>query len=203
LKPAINELLIGDRPERWAAIGFDLAGDGCHVGNVRLRFEPGAGTGLLGWTLRGVESTELNGLPTAVATEPPMGDPGEHPNGSIAVDHVVVLTPDLERTCRALERAGLRLRRIREAGSPERPVRQAFFRLGEVILEVVSSPEAERAAFWGLVFVVEDLERAASLLGDRLGEPRHAVQPGRRIATVRRSAGLSVPVALITPEPSR
>jgi hypothetical protein len=37
-------------------------------------------------------------------------------------------------------------------------------------------------------------------LGDNVGETRPAVQPGRRIATLRRGAGLSVPVALMTPQ---
>jgi hypothetical protein len=32
-----------------------------------------------------------------------------------------------------------------------------------------------------------------------VGEIRDAVQPGRRIATLRRSAGLALPVALMTP----
>jgi hypothetical protein len=35
-------------------------------------------------------------------------------------------------------------------------------------------------------------------MGEKLGEVHDAVQPGRRIATVRREAGLGVPVALIT-----
>ena len=54
------------------------------------------------------------------------------------------------------------------------------------------------ATFWGLVFVVADLDAAGAVLGDRLGPARDAVQPGRRIATVRREAGLGLPVALIT-----
>ena len=37
------------------------------------------------------------------------------------------------------------------------------------------------------------------MLGERAGEVRDAVQPGRRIATLRRSAGLAIPVALMTP----
>jgi len=36
------------------------------------------------------------------------------------------------------------------------------------------------------------------MLGAHAGEPRAAVQPGRRIATVRRSAGLTVPLALMS-----
>jgi hypothetical protein len=47
--------------------------------------------------------------------------------------------------------------------------------------------------------VVDDLEAAAERLGDRLGRVKDAVQPGRRIATVRREAGLGVPLALMTP----
>jgi hypothetical protein len=87
-----------------------------------------------------------------------------------------------------------------------RTLHQGFFRLGEVILEVVDGmpldPAAEPApgapaAFWGLVFVVADLDAAAARLGDRLGTPRDAVQWGQRIATVRREAGLGLPVALI------
>jgi hypothetical protein len=199
VKPAIEEIVIGDSPEGWAAVGFHVDGNALHAGSVRLRFEPAAGPGILGWTLRGMDTADLDGLPTSAGTEQTDREPHEHPNGTRSIDHVVVLTPDLERTCGALERAGLRLRRIREAGTAERPVRQAFFRLGEVTLEVVWNPDAGGTTFWGLVFVVEDIDRAASLLGDRLGEVHDAVQPGRRIATIRRSAGLAVPVALITP----
>jgi hypothetical protein len=36
-----------------------------------------------------------------------------------------------------------------------------------------------------------------------VGEPRPAVQPGRRITTVSREAGLSTRVAFIDPEPPR
>jgi hypothetical protein len=81
-------------------------------------------------------------------------------------------------------------------------------RIGATILEVVQEPpEAiERgggtdrpAFFWGLAFVAPDLDATVAGLGGRVSEVRAAVQPGRRIATLRRSAGLSVPVALITP----
>ncbi len=37
------------------------------------------------------------------------------------------------------------------------------------------------------------------VVGERLGESRDAIQPGRRIATARGSAGLGVPLAFITP----
>ena len=43
-----------------------------------------------------------------------------------------------------------------------------------------------------------DLDALATRLGDDLGAPRDAVQPGRRIATVRESAGLGLPLAFMT-----
>jgi hypothetical protein len=155
-----------------------------------------------------VEATELDGLPTARSErEPPSAAPA-HPNGVSAIDHVVAITPALERTVAALQAAGLDLRRLREEPTPAGAPRQAFFRLGPTILEVVQEPaEAiERgggvnrpAFFWGLALVAPDLEATVAGLGERVSEARAAVQPGRRIATLRRSAGLSLPVALITP----
>ncbi len=60
-------------------------------------------------------------------------------------------------------------------------------------------PSDGSVRFWGLTLVVSDLDAAAARLGSRLGAVKDAVQPGRRIATVRREAGLSVPLALMTP----
>jgi hypothetical protein len=115
----------------------------------------------------------------------------------------------------ALRHAGLNLRRIREQPTPAGAPRQAFFRLGAEILELIQEPEdvLERAGgpdhparFWGLAVRVVDLDETVKLLGPHAGSIRPAVQDGRRIATVRRSAGLTVPLALMsarqTPEPS-
>jgi hypothetical protein len=46
--------------------------------------------------------------------------------------------------------------------------------------------------------VTPDLDATVAFLGDGVSEARDAVQPGRRIATLRRSAGLALPVALMT-----
>lgn len=46
--------------------------------------------------------------------------------------------------------------------------------------------------------IAPDLEATVAGLGDRVSEIRDAVQPGRRIATLRRAAGLSVPIALMS-----
>jgi hypothetical protein len=46
------------------------------------------------------------------------------------------------------------------------------------------------------------MNATAAALGESLGEPRDAVQPGRTIATLRRGAGSSVPLAFMTPPPA-
>jgi len=205
----IDELAVADAPEAWAALGFDVEAEACVVGDLRIRLAgPGAGKGLTGWSLREVEGAELDGLPTTPSDRPPPSERPSHPNGVTALDHVVAISPALDRTVAALRSAGLDLRRVREEPTPAGAPRQGFFRLGATILEVVQEPPeaiergggADRPAFfWGLAFVAPDLEATVASLGDRVSEIRSAVQPGRRIATLRRSAGLSVPVALITP----
>jgi catechol 2,3-dioxygenase-like lactoylglutathione lyase family enzyme len=204
----LEELTIADTLGAWRECGFEVVGEECVVGEVRIRFEPREGErGIVGWSLRGIEATELDGLPPSRGERPSPIEAPEHPNGIIGLDHVVAISSDLERTVAALQAAGLDLRRIREEPTPAGAPRQAFFRLGATILEVVQEPAeaTERAGgdrpafFWGLAFVAPDLDRTVEFLGDRVSEARPAVQPGRRIATLRRSAGLSLPVALMTP----
>jgi hypothetical protein len=205
----IDEVILGDEPAAWAELGFSVDGDACLLGDVWIRLAGSrAGKGMLGWSLRGLGDTELDGLATTRSSRSPPDAAGAHPNGITALDHVVAISSDLDRTVDALLSAGLDLRRIREEPTPAGAPRQAFFRLGAPILEVVQAPaEAiERTGgdrpsfFWGLAFVAPDLEATATFLGDRVSEVRDAVQPGRRIATLRRSTGLSLPVALITPQ---
>jgi hypothetical protein len=76
--------------------------------------------------------------------------------------------------------------------------RQGFLLAGPCLVEVVAADEAPRTAFWGLAFAA-DLGVLAARLGDALGDTRDAVQPGRRIATLRPSAGSTVQAAFLTP----
>ena len=210
--PTIDELLVSDDGERWAELGFAVSDECCQLGQVRLRFlarPPRLDTerGIVGWSLRDIAGTELDGLATTVSERPPPGVAPTHPNGVVAIDHIVAMSPSLDRSVGLLRHAGLDLRRIREQPTPAGAPRQAFFRLGAEILELIQAPEEaiERtggrngpARFWGLAVRVQDLDRAVELLGAHAGPARAAVQPGRRIATVRRSAGLSVPLALMS-----
>jgi hypothetical protein len=210
MSPTIDELTVADEPGSWSALGFELDGDTCVLGDLRIRLAGlDAGRGLTDWSLRDAQSTELDGLATRRSERPPPDERPAHPNRIAALDHIVAIAPALDRTVAVLESAGLDLRRIREEPTPAGAPRQAFFRLGPTILEVVQEPAeaTERAGgdrpafFWGLAFVAPDLDATVAGLGDRVSEIRPAVQPGRRIATLRRSAGLSAPVALMTSQP--
>jgi hypothetical protein len=221
--PTIDELTIADDPASWAALGFEVEDASAQIGSVWLRFtgaapasavsepEPGAparyAPGIVGWTLRGLVGAELDGLPTTLSARPVPQPAPAHSNGVVAIDHVVAASPDLDRSIAALEAAGMDLRRVREQPTPAGAPRQAFFRLGREILELIQEPDAviERvggrdhpARFWGLALLVDDIDGCAEQLAGMISEVRPAVQPGRRIASVRRSAGLALPLALMS-----
>jgi hypothetical protein len=208
--PTVAEIALADEPERWEALGFAVVEDAIQLGTVRIALVGRSeGHGIIGWSLRDAVSLELDGLPTAMSDAPtPHTEVLAHANGITAIDHLVAMSPALDRSVQALESAGLDLRRIREQPTPAGAPRQAFFRLGEVILELVQEPDEVLATrtegvngpsrFWGLALLSDDLERTAEQFGEHSSEIRAAVQPGRRIATLRRSAGLAVPVALMS-----
>jgi hypothetical protein len=178
----------------WHRLGFTITEENeIALGGVRLCL--GAdGEGMVGWSFRHLEHRDLDGLGACPSSSPP--PPAvEHPNTASAVDHVVALTPDFDRTVTKLREAGLDYRRTREAGDG---ARQAFFVLGPCLLEL-GGPVDGDVRFWGLTIVVDDLDAAAERLGERLGRIKDAVQPGRRIATVRPEAGLGLPVAFMSP----
>ncbi|MEV5001303.1 VOC family protein [Nocardioides sp. LML1-1-1.1] len=199
----IAEILVADPPEAWRAAGFAVDDDGgCRIGTVRIGLGV-EGRGVVGWSLRDLPAgtTDLDGVPTTGSADQP-AEPARHPNGTTHVDHVVLLTPHLARTVAALESIGLDVRRERDGALGGAPMRQVFFRLGEVVLEVVGSPDATGegpASIWGLTHAVADIDAAAALLGEHTTPVKDAVQPGRRITTVRtRELGISVRTALIS-----
>lgn len=208
-EPTIDELVLAEEPERWRALGFTVVDGCCRLGRVSLCLAGReAGRGIVSWSLRAITDVECDGLPTSVSRSPVPPASPVHPNGVWAIDHVVAMSPVLDRSVRALQVAGLDLRSIREQPTPAGAPRQAFFRLGAEILEVVQEPDdvverkggpARPAHLWGLALTVENLDRAAERLGPRVSPIRSAVQPGRRIATLRRSAGIAIPVALMSP----
>ncbi|MEA3076354.1 MAG: hypothetical protein QOF60_1262 [Actinomycetota bacterium] len=184
--PELDAVFVGDPAPLWASLGFTIDDDGC-VRASGVRFVLGA------------ESSSIGGFRAAGDT--PIEDEHPHPNGVVALDHVVLTTPDLGRTIADLEGQGHELRRTRDTGTDARPMRQAFFKAGPVVLEVVgprTSTGDGPTRFWGLAWTVADLDATAAYLGERLRPPKTAVQPGRRIATLDRAAGSTVPMAFMS-----
>ncbi|TYL51481.1 VOC family protein [Nocardioides sp. BGMRC 2183] len=208
----IDELRVADEPDAWRGAGFAVDQDGLsRVGTVRVRLTGvEAGRGLTGWSLRGLpvewSGGDLDGIPTT-ASAAEMPAPGHHRNGVTHIDHVVLSSPDLARTVDVLREVGLEPRRERDGVLGGEPIRQVFYRLGKVILEVIGVPGATSegpSRLWGVTYAVADIDATAAYLGAAVGPVKEAVQPGRRITTLRnREIGISVRTALISPHVKR
>lgn len=214
----IAELVIGGSTDPWAAIGIHFSSDGCiNAGNTWLHCNTQLPPGLHSWVLcdaphavsssaeSSIAESSIDGLATTYVDDVPALNLASTDAASdsfqltiVGVDHVVVNTPDPQRTSDALIGAtGAPLKRVRDA---DNGVQQWFHRLGGVIVEIVSPPQTPHgpAAFWGMVFTVDDLEAVFNHLGsDVLSPPKPAVQPGRKVATFRSAAGLGMPCALM------
>ena len=201
----IGELVIGGSRANWAQVGINFSHDGVFaIGEVLLRIDEALPPGMHSWALSNIDSTvvSIDGIST---TGNVANDRIEHNDAQgfvltpLGIDHVVVNTPDLERTSLALHEAtGAELKRIRDAGNG---VRQGFHRLGDVIIEIVSAPSMPpgNASLWGFVLNVADVHEVAAYLGpDVLSPPKLAVQKNRLIATFRGAVGIGVPVALMS-----
>jgi hypothetical protein len=201
-------LSIADPPERWTALGFRVRDAQVRAESVTLTLGIAPqGAGIVGWTLAGLEHEgDIGGLPTrrldlGSGALPTRGVDPAAGSDLAGIDHLVVVTPGFDALAAELTERGLGLRRVAEV----RGTRMGFRRIGGPILEVVEAPGAEATAFWGITFAVSGPPGGAESLDELcarsrfVGEPRPAVQPGRRIATVSRDAGLSTRVAFIDP----
>lgn len=200
----VCELVIGGAPTGWEAIGIHFSNENrCLLADVSLRIDSTLTPGLHAWSISEIDAstTELDGITTSLATYATA--PQATPNSGfslhvVGVDHVVINTPNLQRTSDALAQlTGAPLKRTRNAGNG---VTQGFHKLGSVVVELVTMPSMTEgpASLWGFVLNVQDLDGIAAHLGpDVLTPPKPAVQPGRRIATFRSAAALGVPVALM------
>jgi hypothetical protein len=207
----LASLTVGGTIQPWRSLGLQANDTEVTLGDAFLSCA-GAGVGILSWTIAvdassktAIGTYEIDGIPTVVSL-PESGDTvhsGDTPIGDqrvVGVDHVVINTDDLDRTCNAIADAlGLDVRRERDAGNG---VEQRFFKLDNTIVEVVAGPHVQGsgAALWGLVISVDDLFDLADTLGPEVtSPPKRATQPGRYISTVRSAVGLGVPFAMMTP----
>ena len=199
--PELVALDVAADPAAWRALGFTVDDDDvCAVDGVAIRLGS-AGRKISGWALADVPGgVEVDGMPTVPAPPPPPA--ASHANGTVALDHLVVMSPDPDRTIEALAARGVEPRRRRHTDQYGPPFTQTFFRVGRPILELIGPAEpagSEPARFYGIAFTVDDLDGTAALLGDRIGRVKDAVQPGRRIATLCREAGAGIPLAFMSP----
>jgi len=207
----VAELRLGGPVEPWSRLGFAVHesddGPSVTVAGLGFRFVDDASgsveSAVTGWTLVGATRgpDDVDGIATRWIDEPTMSPSPENRVHVSSIDHVVIMTGSLDRTSESIDRIlGAPRKRVRDAGGG---VRQGFHRAGDIILEVVERPDLDpntAASLWGVVFVVDDLDETVAWLGpDAVSAPRDAVQPGRRIASIRREVGLGLPVALMTP----
>jgi len=107
------------------------------------------------------------------------------------LDHVVLLVPDLAEAIDVMSVVDLAPRlKVEVRGRPT-----AFFRVGP-LLEVIESP-VRAPAVYGVALVTDEPLEVVALrwrsMGRQVTDPRPAIQPGRRIMTVRAvEAGLAV-----------
>ena len=214
----VEWLTVAGELGTWRSLGLSATDDGLiplfgtalRIVSPEAAWDTSAGTsvapegvqaGIVGWALSGIDAATISiaGLTTTVVEQAaPIF--AAHSLGARSIDHVVVTTGELESTTGDIALAtGCELKRIREVGK----IRQGFHRIGRggLIVEVVQHEDDNRsvAEFWGIVMTVDDLDAACAQLGpDRVGEPKDAVQPGRRIATIRSSVGLGTAVALMS-----
>lgn len=196
--PELVEVSVSDAADGWRSLGFSVDAGTVRIGRVLIRtgsagtapgwgFEPAIG-------LDAIDGIELR------AVDGPVPPASTHANGVVAVDHAVVLSPAVLRTSAALEQAGFPLRRVRELDGGTR--QQRFFWAGSTIVELAGPVEPDGndpARLWGLALVSGDLDQTAARLGEKASAPRPAVQPGRRIVTIRSGpAGPSLALAVMS-----
>jgi catechol 2,3-dioxygenase-like lactoylglutathione lyase family enzyme len=195
----LASVVVGGAAAPWVALGFTVTEGGLIAfGNGAIELD-GSASGAVALRVDDVDGVvggaDIDGVPLLAGPGVPATD---HANGCFELDHVVIMTPSIERTSAAIASVlGLPQRRIRETDT----VRQAFHRFDErgCIVELVETSRVERPTLWGLVVNTTDLDAFVAAAGPELvSAPKPAVQPSRRIVTVRSGAGLPVALAVMS-----
>ena len=200
---AARELVIGDEPAAWERLGFAPGEDGAFaLGGLRVRLagRP-AGSGVIELRVDGL-AAERPGR-AAAGRRRPGPDPaiGSRLLGC-RVSPATARSRSTTSSSSPTTATGRPLRSRRpaatSAGAASRPSCRRRWRSSasaELIVEVAAGGRP------GALLGRHDRRSPTStrLAGPLLGAARPAVQPGRRIATVRRAAGLAVALAFMTP----
>ena len=204
---ALKRLVIGDDPDAWRTAGFSVIGNEIVFGKVTVELAGTSGArGVLGWRIDGVASdvAGIRTVPSAGEVVSPAPRSGlDNTNAIFAIDHVVVETGDLDQTVRDFVEVGMSERRRGQITTPHGERGQSFLWAGRVIIEIVGPIEArsdQRVGIWGLALVSANLQTTSHVLAENISEPRDAIQPGRKIATVNhRALDISVPIVVMSP----
>ena len=198
----VEHRLIGPHENRRGVLGWGISGVGESresIGDTIELIDGIATTSLSGRRPDvGENAISLSGLP------PDIGEnaSGLHPNGVYEIDHLVITTSSTPRTVAAFSELGLERRGDRTVNHAGDAVDMTFLWAGETLLEIAgpASPDndGKPARIAGLAYATSDIDAAAALLGDRMTMPKDAVQPGRRIAAVRKDVGSTVPIAFMS-----
>ncbi|MCZ7575899.1 MAG: VOC family protein [Dehalococcoidia bacterium] len=123
--------------------------------------------------------------------------------GATHIDHIVISTNDSGTVAQTFaDNLGIEIKR--KMIRPGTSAQLAFAKLQEVVLEFAGPPQVQpgeevKAKLWGMVLAVEDVDAAVAHLrelGYAVSDPRPAVQPGARIASVKDGTS-GVPFAVI------
>ena len=193
VSPQLVGIGLPDSKASWEAAGFTVENSSVVVGPLTVSLETETT-----WSFDPRVEGPIDGMVTG-SGDFSADTVQSNPNGANGLDHVVVSTPNLDRTTAAFKATGFPHRKTRPIGDRE----QRFFWAGQTIIELVG-PVGQAghgpSSLWGLALVSSDLDGSKKWLGERLSDPREAVQPGRRIAAIRtRELGISLTIALMTP----
>lgn len=215
MSPSLVELGIGDEPSLWTELGFHVDQDRCRLGAVDVVLTGSDGQrGIHSWSWVGANSgIQVGDIPTTVVTDTSTdtsaststigdgADAAEHPNGVIGLFYVVLFGPSWLDGAEAMESLGVSPGEGRPMGSGQPVMLRSLADGGGAQIEIIGPPDRDPERnwrLWGMIVEVADLDHTAARLGPALRPIKPAVQPGRRIATLDRSAGSSVAVAFIS-----
>ena len=202
----ITALKTSDPRSTFAQVGFNLSNDEViSLNDVDIIFDESQGShaGLIswGWSELPEGVTEVAGIPAFVWEKRKVDDESSHhKNTVVSVDHIVLHTNNKDKIKAKLRALGMEPRRERSDIYPD--MTQIFYRPGNgPILEVVANDHFSDVNYlWGATLVVEDMKCAKKELGNYATEPKSALQPGRKIMTLRHdSLHFRTNMAFMTP----
>lgn len=165
------------------------------------------------WRSFSFDNTQMRGIfmfgiehlsPADALPKAPLRGEATDENAISAVDHVVVMTPDAE-ALKTLFGDIFGIRLALDHSKPEWGVRQLFFRLGGVTLEIVQPLDATKAPrkdfLWGLAWRVGSVGAVRERIlheGHDVSEVRLGRKKGTEVATIRKPTN-EVPTLLVGP----